>query len=100
MASKAATHYLQFDIQWSSLALLFFDYALTFPAEVKYIWGSKMRLSTFLYIFCRYALVANVLYLLAIANQLKQGSVLHPLVIYRVLTSCLVVTPGIKSLAR
>ncbi|KAL4255636.1 DUF6533 domain-containing protein [Pleurotus pulmonarius] len=55
MASKAATHYLQFDIQWSSLALLFFDYALTFPAEVKYIWGSKLRLSTFLYIFCRYA---------------------------------------------
>ncbi|KAJ8689761.1 hypothetical protein PTI98_012628 [Pleurotus ostreatus] len=73
MASKAATHYLQFDIQWSSLALLFYDYALTFPSEVKYIWGSKMRLSTFLYIFCRYALVANVLYLLAIANQLKQG---------------------------
>ncbi|KDQ23268.1 hypothetical protein PLEOSDRAFT_1024233, partial [Pleurotus ostreatus PC15] len=65
--------YLQFDIQWSSLALLFYDYALTFPSEVKYIWGSKMRLSTFLYIFCRYALVANVLYLLAIANQLKQG---------------------------
>ncbi|KAF7419437.1 hypothetical protein PC9H_002027 [Pleurotus ostreatus] len=92
MASKAATHYLQFDIQWSSLgthfrthlrkigdanpfsALLFYDYALTFPSEVKYIWGSKMRLSTFLYIFCRYALVANVLYLLAIANQLKQGA--------------------------
>ncbi|KDQ25075.1 hypothetical protein PLEOSDRAFT_160904 [Pleurotus ostreatus PC15] len=76
MASKAATHYLQFDIQWSSLALLFYDYALTFPLEVKYIWGSKGRASTVLYIFCRYALVANVLYLLAIANRLKQGSVL------------------------
>ncbi|KAG9225220.1 hypothetical protein CCMSSC00406_0007051 [Pleurotus cornucopiae] len=76
MASKAATHYLQFDIQWSSLALLFYDYALTFPLEVKYIWGSKGRVSTVLYIFCRYALVANVLYLLAIANRLKQGSVL------------------------
>lgn len=93
-ASYRSSHcrfsYLQFDIQWSSLgayfrahlrigdanpfsALLFYDYALTFPSEVKYIWGSKMRLSTFLYIFCRYALVANVLYLLAIANQLKQG---------------------------
>ncbi|KDQ23241.1 hypothetical protein PLEOSDRAFT_1079413 [Pleurotus ostreatus PC15] len=73
MASKAATHYLQFNIQWSSIALLFYDYALTFPLEVKYIWGSKVRLSTILYIFCRYALVANVLYLLAIANRLKQG---------------------------
>ncbi|KAL4256463.1 DUF6533 domain-containing protein [Pleurotus pulmonarius] len=72
MATKAATHYLQFDIQWSSIALLFYDYALTFPLEVKYIWGSKVRLSTTLYIFCRYALVANVLYLLAIANRLKQ----------------------------
>ncbi|KAF4566230.1 hypothetical protein EYR36_011646 [Pleurotus pulmonarius] len=76
MATKAATHYLQFDIQWSSIALLFYDYALTFPLEVKYIWGSKVRLSTTLYIFCRYALVANVLYLLAIANRLKQRSAL------------------------
>ncbi|KAG7086151.1 hypothetical protein E1B28_002111 [Marasmius oreades] len=66
----AAIHYLQFEIQWSSLALLFFDYALTFPMEVKYIWGSKFRLSTVLYIWCRYALVANVLYLLAIGNRL------------------------------
>lgn len=73
MATKAATHYLQFNIQWSSIALLFYDYALTLPLEVKYIWGSKVRLSTILYIFCRYALVANVLYLLAIANRLKQG---------------------------
>lgn len=55
-----------------SSALLFYDYALTFSLEVKYIWGSKARLSTILYIFCRYALVANVLYLLAIANRLKQ----------------------------
>uniref|UniRef100_A0A0W0ETV2 DUF6533 domain-containing protein n=1 Tax=Moniliophthora roreri TaxID=221103 RepID=A0A0W0ETV2_MONRR len=74
MASKAAkdaaTHYLQFDIQWSSIALLFYDYALTFPMEVKYMWGTKPRLSTALYILCRYALVANVLYLLAIAKKL------------------------------
>ncbi len=38
--------------------------------EVKYIWSSMFRLSTILYICCRYALVANVLYLLAIAKQL------------------------------
>ncbi|KAI3608146.1 hypothetical protein WG66_006606 [Moniliophthora roreri] len=82
MASKAAkdaaTHYLQFDIQWSSIALLFYDYALTFPMEVKYMWGTKPRLSTALYILCRYALVANVLYLLAIAKKL--GSRLRYLV--------------------
>ncbi|KAJ8523059.1 hypothetical protein ONZ45_g390 [Pleurotus djamor] len=78
MASKAitaaTTHYLQFDIQWSSLALLYYDYTLTFPMEVKYIWGQSFRLSTILYIFCRYALLANVLYLLAIANKLQHGS--------------------------
>ncbi|KAK0215170.1 hypothetical protein EDD85DRAFT_1000206 [Armillaria nabsnona] len=38
--------------------------------EVKYIWSSKFRLSTILYLCCRYALVANVLYFLAIAKQL------------------------------
>ncbi|PBK99098.1 hypothetical protein ARMGADRAFT_919462, partial [Armillaria gallica] len=51
-------------------ALLYYDYALTFPTEVKYVWGSKFRLSTALYICCRYALIANVLYLLAIAKKL------------------------------
>ncbi|TCD61729.1 hypothetical protein EIP91_007996, partial [Steccherinum ochraceum] len=70
MASKAATHYLQYDIQWSSLALLYYDYALTFPMEVQYLWRDKFRLSTILYVFCRYALVANVLYLLAISDKL------------------------------
>ncbi|KAG7098065.1 hypothetical protein E1B28_000039 [Marasmius oreades] len=76
MASKAAqtasAHYLQFDTQWSSLALLYYDYALTFPMEVKYMWGSKFRLSTALYIFCRYAMLANVLYLLDIAKRLGE----------------------------
>ncbi|KAL0570697.1 hypothetical protein V5O48_011260 [Marasmius crinis-equi] len=78
MSSKSqqiATHYLQFDIQWASLALLYYDYALTFTWEVKYIWSSKFRLSTVLYVFCRYALVANVLYLLAISKHLGDKSV-------------------------
>ncbi|KAF9499940.1 hypothetical protein BDN71DRAFT_1382881, partial [Pleurotus eryngii] len=65
--------YLQFDIQWSSLALLFYDCALTFPLEVKYIWGSKGRVSTIPYVFGRYALGANVLYVPVVANRLKQG---------------------------
>ncbi|KAJ6495509.1 hypothetical protein DFH09DRAFT_1265525 [Mycena vulgaris] len=74
MSSKAitaaTTHFLQFRLQYSSLALLYYDFALTLPKEVRYIWQEKFRLSTALYICCRYALIANVLYLLAIANQL------------------------------
>ncbi|KAJ7613502.1 hypothetical protein FB45DRAFT_874457 [Roridomyces roridus] len=74
MSSKAiaaaTTHFLQFRLQYSSLAFLYYDYALTFPKEVKYIWGQKFRLSTALYFGCRYALIANVLYLLAIAHEL------------------------------
>ena len=51
--------------------MLYYDYVLTFPQEVKYIWkGSKRSLLIVLYILCRYALLANVLYLLAIANKL------------------------------
>ncbi|KAF9254699.1 hypothetical protein L218DRAFT_938340 [Marasmius fiardii PR-910] len=40
--------------------------------EVKYIWkAKKWQLSTILYVCCRYALVANVLYLLDIAQKLS-----------------------------
>ncbi|KAI3604068.1 hypothetical protein WG66_000834 [Moniliophthora roreri] len=96
MASKAesaaVTHYLQFYIQWASIstntttlppavpestddlrsatAVLWYDYALTFPMEVKYMWGTKPRLSTALYICCRHALITNILYLLAVAKLL------------------------------
>ncbi|KAJ6479507.1 hypothetical protein C8R47DRAFT_1137090 [Mycena vitilis] len=66
----ATTHFLQFRLQYSSLALLYYDFALTFPKEVQYIWKERFRLSTALYICCRYALIANVLYLLAIAHKL------------------------------
>ncbi|KAJ7598147.1 hypothetical protein C8J56DRAFT_912727 [Mycena floridula] len=69
-SNAVATHILQFRIQYCSLALLYYDYALTLPLEVKYIWGQKLRLSTLLYWCCRYALIANLLFLLAIANKL------------------------------
>jgi hypothetical protein len=39
--------------------------------EVKYIWTSKFRTSTVLYIWCRYALAANIIYLLTIAKKLN-----------------------------
>ncbi|KIK61918.1 hypothetical protein GYMLUDRAFT_42342 [Collybiopsis luxurians FD-317 M1] len=64
------THYLQFDVTWASIALIYYDWLLTFPEEVKYIWRAKFSLSTLFYIFCRYALLANVLYLLEISNVL------------------------------
>jgi Family of unknown function (DUF6533) len=51
-------------------ALLYYDYALTFGMEVKYMWGQKFRISTVLYIWCRYALVANIIYLLTISGKI------------------------------
>ncbi|PIL30789.1 hypothetical protein GSI_06957 [Ganoderma sinense ZZ0214-1] len=68
--SAAEQHFLQFAIQWSSIALLYYDYLLTFPTEVRYIWRDKLKVSTVLYVLYRYALPANVLYLLAISNKL------------------------------
>ncbi|THH13480.1 hypothetical protein EW146_g6739 [Bondarzewia mesenterica] len=69
--SAIETHYLQFRIQWSSIALLYYDYALTLPSEIRYMWGPRFfKISTLLYICCRYALVANVIYFLAIADKL------------------------------
>jgi len=53
------------------LALLYYDYFLTFPAEVKYIWSRRFTVSTIIYICCRYALLANLLFLLATSNVLS-----------------------------
>ncbi|THU97779.1 hypothetical protein K435DRAFT_838458 [Dendrothele bispora CBS 962.96] len=66
-------HYVQYDITWASIALLYYDYALTFAMEVKYIWGRPKVLTsgTVLYVLCRYALVANVLYLLGMSDKLE-----------------------------
>lgn len=69
-ASTASTHFVQFCIQWSSIALLYYDYALTFGMEVQYIWREKFRISSLLYFCCRYSLVANIVYLLTISNKL------------------------------
>jgi len=52
-------------------ALLYYDYSLTWTREVKYFWRKKFTFSTALYIACRYALVANVIYILAISDKLK-----------------------------
>ncbi|KIK61933.1 hypothetical protein GYMLUDRAFT_42360 [Collybiopsis luxurians FD-317 M1] len=72
--SEASTHYLQYDISWATIALLYYDWALTFPSEVQYVWGAKFSLSTLFYIFCRYALLDNVLYLAAVSNLLAPST--------------------------
>lgn len=51
-------------------AFLYYDYGLTFDEEVEHIWGMNFSSSTLLYILCRYAMLANLLYLLAHLNKL------------------------------
>ncbi|KAF8069929.1 hypothetical protein FPV67DRAFT_992986 [Lyophyllum atratum] len=70
VSSAGNSHLIQFCIQWSSIALLYYDYVLTFSMEVQYIWTKKFRISTVLYFCCRYSLVANVVYLFTIANKI------------------------------
>ncbi|KAF9522174.1 hypothetical protein CPB83DRAFT_800905 [Crepidotus variabilis] len=65
-----STTRLQYNVQYASLALIYYDYSLTWTREVKYFWRRKFSLSTLLYCLCRYSLVANVLYTLAISKKL------------------------------
>ncbi|KAJ3982127.1 hypothetical protein F5890DRAFT_1531608 [Lentinula detonsa] len=66
-ATAAFEHFIKFRMQYSSLAVLYYDYVLTFSDEIRYIWRlrSLTQISTLLYICCRYALPGNLLYLLA-----------------------------------
>ncbi|EIW87460.1 hypothetical protein CONPUDRAFT_46339 [Coniophora puteana RWD-64-598 SS2] len=68
------TRFVQFCIQYSSVALLYYDYILTFPLELEYIWRKKFMLSTVFYFFCRYGLLANLFYLLSMANVIDKVS--------------------------
>ncbi|TFK35414.1 hypothetical protein BDQ12DRAFT_688103 [Crucibulum laeve] len=70
MAQRAAPTFLSLCIQHSSLALVYYDYTLTFAREVKYIWQKKIKLMTLLYVFCRCSAVANVIYTVAITSSL------------------------------
>jgi len=63
--------YAQYHLTHANEALLYYDYSLTWTREVKYFWMRRFTLSTALYIACRYALVTNVLYTLAISNKLN-----------------------------
>lgn len=39
--------------------------------EVRYIWSVKFRFTTLLYVLCRYAIMANTIYLLTITHKLN-----------------------------
>ena len=45
-------------------ALIYYDYALTFADEKEFIWQSKFSVVKIHYFCCRYALVANPVFLL------------------------------------
>ncbi|KAF5317669.1 hypothetical protein D9619_012516 [Psilocybe cf. subviscida] len=70
--AAATQHFLQFRIQYASIALIYWDYALTLRDEIQYMWSSKgwLKLSKLLYILCRYSLLANVMYMLAVSGKL------------------------------
>ena len=50
-------------------AILYYDYLLTLPAELKFIWTQPKKPSTYFYLFCRYSLLANLLWLLEKAGR-------------------------------
>lgn len=62
---------VRYNIQFASLALLYYDYFLTWAREVKYFWRKKISLSTLLYICCRYSLLANVIYIFALGRKIN-----------------------------
>jgi hypothetical protein len=49
-------------------ALLYYDYLLTLPDEIEYIWKKPKKLSTAFYFCCRYYIVANLLWTLTKAK--------------------------------
>jgi Family of unknown function (DUF6533) len=53
-----------------AIAVLYYDYMLTLKDEITFIWMRKWKLSTLFYFCCRYALLANLLFLLAISEDL------------------------------
>ncbi|KAH6899130.1 hypothetical protein BKA70DRAFT_1115612, partial [Coprinopsis sp. MPI-PUGE-AT-0042] len=46
-----------------SVVILYYDYLLTLPQEIQFMWKGARKTSTILYFFCRYAMVANMMYL-------------------------------------
>jgi len=68
---QAQAQCIKFCIQYASIALVYHDYILTLKLEIAFIWRSKFRFSTLLYILTRYSMIANILYLMAISKKLS-----------------------------
>jgi hypothetical protein len=56
------------------IALLYYDYFLTLPSEIAHIWSRKFRYVTLLYIGCRYALAANIVYMVGSSGLVSSVS--------------------------
>ncbi|KAF6747306.1 hypothetical protein DFP72DRAFT_611183 [Ephemerocybe angulata] len=59
---------LNYSVQICSMTLLLYDYSLTLLDEIEYIWKNPWKWTTLLYAFCRYSLLANPIYFLAISK--------------------------------
>ncbi|KAF9522172.1 hypothetical protein CPB83DRAFT_899848 [Crepidotus variabilis] len=70
-AKAEANIILRYNVQFASIALLYYDYTLTWTREVKHFWLRKPTLSSVLYLFCRYGMLANVIYTIAVTGKLK-----------------------------
>ncbi|KAF6765767.1 hypothetical protein DFP72DRAFT_868421 [Ephemerocybe angulata] len=70
MAGNPDAHFVQQCIQYSSLALIYYDYLLTLDREIKYVWKRPFHILTVMFFLCRYALVSNTVYYLGVNNML------------------------------
>lgn len=61
-SSAEHTQFVKNSVQYATVALLSYDYSLTWMREVNYVWRQKFTLSTALYIVCRYSMITNVIY--------------------------------------
>lgn len=70
MTASHPSEFVQFCVEYSTIALLYYDYNLTLIDEISLIWNKQYvrRFTTVLYILCRYALVSNVIYVLTLGD--------------------------------
>lgn len=50
---------------------MYYDYILTFEREVVYVWGRKFHVLTVVYYFCRYSILANVIFTVGLVNKMQ-----------------------------
>ncbi|KAF5341641.1 hypothetical protein D9611_002080 [Ephemerocybe angulata] len=65
------SQFVQFCVQYASVTLIYYDWVLTFEREVKYIWRRPASIAMVLVVFCRYSLVANVVFALGLVDKLN-----------------------------